>query len=154
MKLRQLIRELKSNMKIRKKQGSFSIENRKILLIGKPDKRSLITSFISRRLSLEILRIDLSEVISKYIGETEKNLDEIFIEAEKTGALLFLDEADELFGKRSDIKDSSDRYANMEISYLLQCIQDYKGLIILASNLEENKENDLILEKDFKVIIN
>jgi SpoVK/Ycf46/Vps4 family AAA+-type ATPase len=88
--------------------------------------------------SLEVLRVDLGEVVSKYIGETEKNLDRIFAEAEKAGAVLLFDEADALFGKRTDVKDSHDRYANLDVGYLLQRMESYKGLSILASNSESN----------------
>jgi SpoVK/Ycf46/Vps4 family AAA+-type ATPase len=88
--------------------------------------------------SLEVLRVDLGDVVSKYIGETEKNLDRIFAEAEKAGAVLLFDEADALFGKRTDVKDSHDRYANLEIGYLLQRMESYEGLSILASNTKVN----------------
>jgi SpoVK/Ycf46/Vps4 family AAA+-type ATPase len=83
---------------------------------------------------LSLFRIDLSAVVSKYIGETEKNLRRLFDAAEDGGAILFFDEADALFGKRSDVKDSHDRYANIEINYLLQRIEAYRGLAILATN--------------------
>jgi SpoVK/Ycf46/Vps4 family AAA+-type ATPase len=79
-------------------------------------------------------RIDLSGVVSKYIGETEKNLKQVFDAAEESGAILFFDEADALFGKRSEVKDSHDRYANIEVNYLLQRMEDYRGLAILATN--------------------
>src|SRR5205085_1685194 len=79
-------------------------------------------------------RIDLSAVVSKYIGETEKNLRRLFDAADDGGAILFFDEADALFGKRSEVKDSHDRYANIEINYLLQRMESYRGLAILATN--------------------
>jgi SpoVK/Ycf46/Vps4 family AAA+-type ATPase len=88
--------------------------------------------------SLEVLRVDLGEVASKYIGETEKNLDRIFADADKVGAVLLFDEADALFGKRTDVKDSHDRYANLELGYLLQRMESYEGLSILASNTKAN----------------
>ena len=91
---------------------------------------------LARELRLDLYRIDLAGVVSKYIGETEKNLKRLFDAAEGSGAILLFDEADALFGKRSEVKDSHDRYANIEISYLLQRMEDYRGLAILTSNLK------------------
>ena len=85
---------------------------------------------------MTLYRIDLSAVVSKYIGETEKNLRKLFDAAEDGGAILFFDEADALFGKRSEVKDSHDRYANIEINYLLQRMEAYRGLAILATNMK------------------
>ncbi len=85
---------------------------------------------------MNLYRIDLSAVVSKYIGETEKNLRRLFDAAEDGGAILFFDEADALFGKRSEVKDSHDRYANIEINYLLQRLESFGGLAILASNMK------------------
>jgi SpoVK/Ycf46/Vps4 family AAA+-type ATPase len=84
---------------------------------------------------LDLYRIDLSSVVSKYIGETEKNLRRVFDAAESGSAILLFDEADALFGKRSEVKDSHDRYANIEVSYLLQRMECYRGLAILTTNL-------------------
>jgi SpoVK/Ycf46/Vps4 family AAA+-type ATPase len=91
---------------------------------------------LARELELDLYRIDLSAVVSKYIGETEKNLKQVFDAAEEGGVLLLFDEADALFGKRSDVKDSHDRYANIEVSYLLQRLEAYQGLAILTTNLK------------------
>jgi SpoVK/Ycf46/Vps4 family AAA+-type ATPase len=91
---------------------------------------------IANELRLNLYRIDLSAVVSKYIGETEKNLRRLFDAAEDGGAILFFDEADALFGKRSEVKDSHDRYANIEINYLLQRMETYRGLAILATNVK------------------
>ncbi len=91
---------------------------------------------LAQDLRLDLYRIDLSSVVSKYIGETEKNLRRIFDAAEAGGVILLLDEADALFSKRSEVKDSHDRYANMEVSYLLQRIEAYQGLAILTTNLK------------------
>jgi SpoVK/Ycf46/Vps4 family AAA+-type ATPase len=85
---------------------------------------------------LDLYRIDLATVVSKYIGETEKNLQRVFDAAEASGAVLLFDEADALFGKRSEVKDSHDRYANIEVAYLLQRIEAYRGLAILTTNLK------------------
>jgi ATPase family associated with various cellular activities (AAA) len=91
---------------------------------------------LSKELELDVYRIDLSSTVSKYIGETEKNLARIFDAAEEGGAILLFDEADALFGKRSEVKDSHDRYANLEISYLLQRMEQYSGLAILTTNIK------------------
>ena len=86
-------------------------------------------------LGLDLFKIDLSMVVSKYIGETEKNLERVFTAAADADAILFFDEADALFGKRSDVRDAHDRYANIEVAYLLQRMEEYDGLAILATNL-------------------
>ena len=91
---------------------------------------------LARELRLDLYRIDLSAVVSKYIGETEKNLRRVFDAAEQGGAILLFDEADALFGKRSEVKDSHDRYANIEVGYLLQRMEAYRGLAILTTNLK------------------
>ena len=93
---------------------------------------------IAGDLGLDLYKIDLSGIVSKYIGETEKNLDRIFRAAQCSNAILFFDEADALFGKRSEVKDAHDRYANIEVAYLLQKIEEYEGVVILASNLSKN----------------
>jgi hypothetical protein len=100
--------------------------------------KTMAAEVIARELSLDLCRIDLSGVISKYIGETERNLKRVFDAAEAGGAVLFFDEADALFGKRSEVKDSHDRYANIEVSYLLQRMEAYRGLAILATNLKSH----------------
>jgi ATP-dependent 26S proteasome regulatory subunit len=97
--------------------------------------KTMAAEVIANALRLNLYRIDLSAVVSKYIGETEKNLRRLFDAAEDGGAILFFDEADALFGKRSEVKDSHDRYANIEINYLLQRMESYRGLAILATNL-------------------
>jgi hypothetical protein len=97
--------------------------------------KTMAAEVIANDLRLDLYRVDLSSVVSKYIGETEKNLRRIFDAAEQGGAVLLFDEADALFGKRSDVKDSHDRYANIEVSYLLQRMECYKGLAILTTNM-------------------
>jgi ATPase family associated with various cellular activities (AAA) len=97
--------------------------------------KTLAAEVLARELQLDLYRIDLSQVVSKYIGETEKNLRRVFTAAEAGGAILLFDEADALFGKRSEVKDSHDRYANIEVSYLLQRMEAYRGLAILTTNL-------------------
>jgi AAA+ superfamily predicted ATPase len=96
--------------------------------------KTMAAEILADHLELNLYRIDLAGVVSKYIGETEKNLRRVFDAAEQSGAILLFDEADALFGKRSEVKDSHDRYANIEINYLLQRMEDYRGLAILATN--------------------
>jgi hypothetical protein len=98
--------------------------------------KTMAAEVLANGLDLDLYRIDLSAVVSKYIGETEKNLRQVFDEAEDGGAILLFDEADALFGKRSEVKDSHDRYANIEINYLLQRMEAYRGLAILATNMK------------------
>jgi hypothetical protein len=97
--------------------------------------KTMAAEVLANELRLDLYRIDLSSVVSKYIGETEKNLRRVFDAAEEGGAILLFDEADALFGKRSEVKDSHDRYANIEVSYLLQRMEAYRGLAILTTNL-------------------
>jgi hypothetical protein len=100
--------------------------------------KTMSAGVLARELGLELYRIDLATVVSKYIGETEKNLSRIFEEAEDSNAILLFDEADALFGKRSEVKDAHDRYANLEVAYLLQRMETYSGVAILATNLAAN----------------
>ena len=100
--------------------------------------KTMAADVIAGALGLDLYKIDLSGVVSKYIGETEKNLGSIFSEAESSNAILFFDEADALFGKRSEVKDAHDRYANIETAYLLQRMEEYSGAVILATNLKMN----------------
>lgn len=93
---------------------------------------------VARKLGIQILRIDLSRVVSKYIGDTEKNIDRVFEDAQRSGSALLVDEADALLGKRSEVKDAHDRYANIEVAYLLQRMEAYQGLAILTTNLRQN----------------
>jgi SpoVK/Ycf46/Vps4 family AAA+-type ATPase len=113
--------------------------------------KTMGTEIIANELGMDLYKIDLSGVISKYIGETEKNLDRIFAAAEETSAILFFDEADALFGKRSEVRDSHDRYANIEISYLLQKMEEYEGLAILATNLRQNMDDAFLRRLQFVV---
>ena len=100
--------------------------------------KTMSAEIMAGELGLDLYKIDLSSIVSKYIGETEKNLDRIFREAQDSNAILFFDEADALFGKRSEVRDSHDRYANIEISYLLQKMEEYQGIVILATNFRKN----------------
>lgn len=93
---------------------------------------------VAHRLGIQILRLDFSRVVSKYIGDTEKNIDRVFNDAQKSGCAILIDEADALLGKRSEVKDAHDRYANIEVAYLLQRMEAYEGLAILTTNLRQN----------------
>jgi ATPase family associated with various cellular activities (AAA) len=106
--------------------------------------KTMAAGILARELGLDLYKIDLSRVVSKYIGETEKNLDRIFQQAEDANAMLFFDEADALFGKRSAIKDAHDRYANIEIAYLLQKMEERLGVTILATNLRTNMDDAFV----------
>lgn len=100
--------------------------------------KTLTATLLGKEFCKDVYRIDLSQVVSKYIGETEKNLEKIFNKAERRDWILFFDEADALFGKRSNVQNAHDKYANQEVSYLLQRVEDFPGLIILASNFKGN----------------
>jgi hypothetical protein len=113
--------------------------------------KTLAAEVIANEARLDLYRIDLASVVSKYIGETEKNLSRLFDAAERSGAVLLFDEADALFGKRSEVKDSHDRYANIEVAYLLQRIESYRGLAILTSNLKSSLDRAFLRRIRFVV---
>ena len=94
---------------------------------------------LAKWLGADLVTVDLSGVVSQYIGETEKNLRRVFAAAEESAAVLFFDEADALFGKRTDVKDSHDRYQNQEVDYLLQRVEAFAGLVILATNMRDDE---------------
>ncbi len=106
--------------------------------------KTLTATLLGKQFQKDVYRIDLSQIVSKYIGETEKNLEIVFKKAEKKSWILFFDEADALFGKRTNVQSSHDKYANQEVSYLLQRVEDYGGLIILASNFKNNLDDAFI----------
>lgn len=113
-----------------------------ILFAGQPGTgKTMAAEVIAAELGLDLYKIDLSTIVSKYIGETEKNLERIFNEAQTSNAILFFDEADAIFGKRSEVKDAHDRYANIEVSYLLQRMEQYDGVTVLATNLRANLDD-------------
>jgi hypothetical protein len=112
------------------------------LFAGEPGTgKTLAAQVIAKELGMDLYKIDLSTVVSKYIGETEKNLEMIFTQARNSNAILFFDEADSIFGKRSEVKDAHDRYANIEVGYLLQRMETYDGIVILATNLHANMDD-------------
>jgi DNA polymerase III delta prime subunit len=113
--------------------------------------KTLTASLLGKYTGRDVFRIDLSMVVSKFIGETEKNLSKLFAKAENKNWILFFDEADALFGKRTNVKDAHDRYANQEVSYLLQRVESYNGLVILATNLKSNLDDAFI--RRFQTII-
>jgi AAA+ superfamily predicted ATPase len=116
-----------------------------ILFSGPPGTgKTMAADVLAGSLELDLYKIDLSTVVSKYIGETEKNLARIFDEARTSNAILFFDEADALFGKRTQVRDAHDRYANVEISYLLQKMEEYEGVVILATNLRKNLDEAFV----------
>jgi hypothetical protein len=111
------------------------------LFYGPPGTgKTMTATLLGKQFNKEVYRIDLSQIVSKYIGETEKNLEKVFSKAESKDWILFFDEADALFGKRTNVQNSHDRYANQEVSYLLQRVEDYAGLLILASNFKSNMD--------------
>lgn len=109
------------------------------LFVGPPGTgKTMAVHVLSDMLELPLYRIDLSQIVDKYIGETEKRLEEVFNVAEKNNAILFFDEADSIFGKRSEVNEAKDRYANTEVSYILQRMEEYDGIVILATNYKKN----------------
>jgi SpoVK/Ycf46/Vps4 family AAA+-type ATPase len=123
-----------------------------VLFAGPPGTgKTMAAEIIAHEFSLDLYKIDLSSVVSKYIGETEKNLSRIFTEAETSNAILFFDEADALFGRRSEVRDSHDRYANIEIGYLLQRMEEYQGVVILATNLRKNMDEAFVRRLHFAI---
>jgi len=155
-----LLRNACNQMKYRYRvYGQWGFEQRlaygkglSMLFSGLPGTgKTMAAQVIAAELNLELYRIDLAQVVSKYIGETEKNLRQIFNEAQSSNAILFFDEADALFGKRSEVKDSHDRYANIEIAYLLQKVEEYEGISILATNLSKNMDEAFVRRITFIV---
>jgi hypothetical protein len=139
--LRHLAAQVRHRMKVYETWG-FSAKGRRGLGVSalfsgaSGTGKTLAAQVLAAELGLDLYRIDLSAVVSKYIGETPKNLNQVFDAAEEGGVLLLFDEADALFGKRSDVKESLDRYANIEVGYLLQRMESYQGLAVLTSNLK------------------
>jgi SpoVK/Ycf46/Vps4 family AAA+-type ATPase len=122
------------------------------LFVGPPGTgKTMAADIIAHELGLDLYKIDLSGVVSKYIGETEKNLQHIFSAAENANAILFFDEADALFGKRSEVRDSHDRYANIEVAYLLQQMDQFEGAAILATNLRQNMDEAFVRRLGFAI---
>jgi AAA+ superfamily predicted ATPase len=124
----------------------------KVLFAGESGTgKTMAAQVLAADLGLDLFRVDLATVVSKYIGETEKNLERIFTAADGSNAILFFDEADALFGKRSEVSDSHDRYANIEVAYLLQRMEAYPGAVILATNFKRNIDDAFVRRLDFVV---
>jgi AAA+ superfamily predicted ATPase len=124
----------------------------KVLFAGESGTgKTMAAQVLAAQLGLELFRVDLATVVSKYIGETEQNLERIFTAADGSNAILLFDEADALFGKRSEVSDSHDRYANIEVAYLLQRMEAYPGAVILATNFKRNIDDAFIRRLDFVV---
>ncbi|MEC4675488.1 MAG: ATP-binding protein [Nitrospirota bacterium] len=113
--------------------------------------KTMAADIIAHELNLEMYKVDLSSIVSKYIGETEKNLNRIFGESSSGNVILFFDEADALFGKRSEVKDAHDRYANIEINYLLQKMEEHEGIVVLATNFNKNLDEAFARRMHFTV---
>jgi len=124
----------------------------RILFTGPPGtSKTMAARVIASELELDLFKIDLSGVVSKYVGETEKNLDRVLARAEKSEIILLFDETDDLFGRRSEVKDTHDRFENMDTGYLLQRIEDHEGVIILSTNLPQDKKKTLVRRFHFIV---
>ncbi len=124
----------------------------RVLFYGKAGTgKTLTASLLGKQFDIPVYRIDLSQVVSKYIGETEKHIEMVFKRAERKNWILFFDEADALFGKRTSVQSANDKYANQEVSYLLQRIEDFQGLLILASNFKNNID-DAFLRRFHNII--
>ncbi|RUT02462.1 ATPase [Dulcicalothrix desertica PCC 7102] len=154
--LQQIADQVKQRSKVYQEWGFENRMNRGLgisaLFAGESGTgKTMAAEVIANELRLNLYRIDLSAVVSKYIGETEKNLRRLFDAAEDGGAILFFDEADALFGKRSEVKDSHDRYANIEINYLLQRMEAFRGLAILATNMRNALDNAFVRRLRFIV---
>lgn len=127
-------------------------KSRLVLFAGLSAKaKTMAAEAIAGVLGVDLYCIDLKQVVNKYIGETEKNLRKLFDKAERTNTVLLFDEADTLFGKRSDVKNSDDRYSNLELGYLLKRIQTYKGIVILSTNLKHNIDGIIPRRADWVV---
>ena len=154
--LREICARMHSREFVRSDWANSSVHARSLgvtaLFIGSSGTgKTLSAEAVARELGFDLYRIDLAGIVSKYIGETEKNLDRVFAAAEHANAVLFFDEADALFGKRSEVKDAHDRYANIEVAYLLQKMEQFDGLAILATNLKQNLDEAFARRLTFTV---
>ena len=128
-------------------------KNKRILIVGLHSQKTLTAQVIDSVLDYPLYRVDLASIVNKYIGETEKNLKKVLDYADSKNLILFFDEADALFGKRTDVSDAHDKFANLEISWLLQRIEDYEGIVVLASNEKGRISTDVLEKLGIKVTI-
>jgi vesicle-fusing ATPase len=154
--LRELVRHVRHRTQVYERWGFAGASTRGLgvtaLFAGESGTgKTLAAEVLARELGLDLYRIDLAATVSKYIGETEKNLRRLFAAAEASGAVLLFDEADALFGKRGEVKDGHDRYANLEVAYLLQRMESYRGLAILTTNLRSNVDRAFVRRLRFVV---
>lgn len=154
--LRQIAAHLRQRFRVQEEWGFAAQGSRGLglatLFAGESGTgKTLAAEVLAHSLNLDLYRIDLSAVVSKYIGETEKNLRRVFDAAEDCGAILLFDEADALFGKRTEVKDSHDRHANIEVSYLLQRMEAYHGLAVLTTNLKSSLDTAFLRRLRFVV---
>lgn len=141
----QLVLKLAEKLKGEAGSGSGAgAINRTLLSSSNVKTTTRLAEALASEFKAPLYKIDLNQLAAKYIGETEKNLSTLFSDAEKQGAILFFDEADALFGKRSEVNDAHDRFANMEVSHLLQQIESYSGLTIIASNNKRTIDPDVV----------
>jgi vesicle-fusing ATPase len=153
--LREIIRAMQMLTTVHYDWGTEQVWNESglsALFAGPPGTgKTMAAEVIAHELGLPLSRIDLSQVVNKYIGETEKNLRRLFDAAEASDVILFFDEADSLFGKRTEVKDAHDRYANLEVSYLLERMERFKGLAILATNRKKDLDEAFLRRLRFLI---
>ncbi len=136
----------------REKRGSKKATGIGVLFVGAENRQhTAAAQILAKELGRDVYSVDLSKIVSKYIGETEKNLRQVFAAAHTRDSILFFDEADALFGKRSEVKDSHDRYANIEINYLLQRIENYDGIVIISAKRKEDIDQAFLRRLRFVV---
>ena len=117
---------------------ALPVTAKRFIVAGAAPKNTIYTAWLVNKWGKKVMHVDLSSLVSKYIGETEKNIDKIFNRKSSKDAILFFDEADALFGKRTNVKDAHDKYANQEVAYLLKRIEEHDGVIVIATNLKSN----------------
>ena len=147
---KRIMQEITRTMKTQPLRDSE--KSRLVLFAGSSAKtKTIAAEVVANVLGVDLYRIDLKQVVNKYIGETEKNLAKLFDWAKRANAVLFFDEADALFGKRTDVRAANDRYANLETGYLLERIEIYNGVVILSTNLIRNMDKAIHRRADWMV---